>query len=146
MSYAEVGSFLNQFAYLSEKLVWDGYSLILTIPDHSYVLASTASQLKSKTKNTVTFEPSSWTAGSTVIDMSYTGSKTLQSLITSPLMFIVGNNPDQFPSNGQKGNYWYELIGQVSSTNALSLTDDATNLIKNTAVDEIKQEVILNVN
>lgn len=78
--------------------------------------------------------------------MTYNGQKTYTVPEQhNPIGFVIGNNASQYPSNGQKGDYWYELIGQVASTNALSLTDDATNLIKNIAVEEIKQEVILNV-
>lgn len=141
MSYAEVGSFLNQFAYSSWKLVWDGYNLVLTSTGNSQVLASKASQLKAKTKSTVTFEPSSWSAGSTTINMSYTGSKTLQSLITSPLTFVVGNSPDQFPANGQKGDYWYELIGSITSANALSLSSLSADTMRDISVEEIKKGV-----
>lgn len=141
MSYEEVGSFLNQFAYLSWKLVWDGYSLVLTSTGNSQVIASKASQLKAKTKSTVTFEPNSWSAGSTTINMSYTGSKTLQSLITSPVTFVVGNSPDQFPSNGQKGDYWYELIGSITSANALSLSALSADTMRDISVEEIKKGV-----
>lgn len=82
-----------------------------------------------------------------VVNLTFTKSGTyiVKNKVLNPVGFVIGNNANQYPSNGQKGDYWYELIGQVASTNTLSLTDDATNLIKNIAVEEIKREVILNV-
>lgn len=82
-----------------------------------------------------------------VLNTTFTKSGTyiIKNKVLSPVGFVIGNNASQYPTDGQKGDYWYELIGQVASTNALSLTDDATNLIKNIAVEEIKREVILNV-
>ena len=94
-------------------------------------------------ENTITFE----TGGSALTDkqMAFEGKKIVQSVITNPIGFVIGNNPEQYPTDGEKGGYWYELIGQITSTNALSLTDDVTNLVKDIAVEEIKQEVITNV-
>lgn len=94
-------------------------------------------------ENTITFV----TGGSPLPDkqMAFEGKKVVQSMITSPIGFVIGNNPEQYPTDGEKGGYWYELIGQITSTNALSLTDDVTNLVKDIAVQEIKQEVITNV-
>ena len=72
------------------------------------------------------------------------GTVILQPLKSNPLGFVIGDNADQYPNGGEKGGYWYELIGQITSTNALSLSDSAYDLTRDIAVEEIRNEVILN--
>ena len=75
---------------------------------------------------------------------SFNGTKTISAQPGTPLGFVISNNADQYPSGGEKGGYWYQLIGQITSTNALSLSDSAYDLTRDIAVEEIRNEVILN--
>ena len=79
-----------------------------------------------------------------VSNLAFTKSGTyvLKEKVLNPLGFIVGNNADQYPNSGEKGGYWYELIGQITSANALSLSDSAYDLTRDIAVEEIRNEVI----
>lgn len=78
------------------------------------------------------------------INFSFNGTKTIPAQPGTPLGFVIGNNADQYPNGGEKGGYWYELIGQITSENALSLSDSAYDVTRNIAVEEIRNEVILN--
>ena len=81
-----------------------------------------------------------------VVNLAFTKSGTyvLKEKVLNPLGFVIGNNADQYPNGGEKGGYWYELIGQITSTNTLSLSDSAYDLTRDIAVEEIRNEVILN--
>lgn len=74
-------------------------------------------------------------------DMSYSG---IKSFGENPIGFVIGNKSDQYPNNGIKSGYKYELIGQINSTNTLSLSDSAYDLTRDIAVEEIRKEVVLN--
>ena len=78
------------------------------------------------------------------LSFSFNGTKVISAQPGTPLGFVIGNNADQYPNGGEKGGYWYELIGQITSTNALSLSDSAYDLTRDIAVEEIRNEVILN--
>lgn len=76
------------------------------------------------------------------LSFSFNGTKIIPTQPGDPLGFIIGNNADQYPSNGEKSGYYYELIGQISSANVLSLSDSAYDLTRDVAVEEIRNEVI----
>lgn len=142
MSYAKINLFLNGFAVNSNRYIdANEYSIKLMDYGYSRFIASSESQLISKQKSIVTYENDSWTAGSSTYSMTYSGTKTVQDLVTNPVTFVVGNSPDQFPSNGQKGDYWYELIGSITSANALSLSSLSADTMRDISVEEIKKGV-----
>ena len=89
------------------------------------------------------FERTSWSSRNNYT-YTYPGTKIIQNGVFTPLTFVVGNNKGQYPSNGEKSGFWYELIGQITSTNALSLSDSAYDLTRDIAVEEVRNEVILN--
>ena len=155
MTVTEIMNFLNGFQgrYYSTPSTYVPYFTIfsnvnyLTLQyDSFYGYAIHDYELESKTRTEVVFSGGSSYRSDGSGTMYYQGEKKVSSLQLNPLGFVIGNNADQYPSSGEKGGYWYELIGQITSTNALSLSDSAYDLTRDIAVEEIRNEVILNVN
>lgn len=55
--------------------------------------------------------------------------------------FIVSDNPAAYPSNGQKGEYYYKLLASVSSANVMSLTNDALDTVQQDYRNRVETEV-----
>lgn len=75
----------------------------------------------------------------------YYGRKWLKHPELNPLCFVCANNLDLYPSYGEKSGYWYELIGSIESTQALSLSTLSADTMRDIAIEEVQQEVITNV-
>lgn len=69
------------------------------------------------------------------------GRVTLKESELNPLCFVCSNKADQFPENGEYGGYWYELIGSIESTQALSLSTLSADTMRDISVDEIQKGV-----
>lgn len=59
----------------------------------------------------------------------------------NPICFVCSNKAEQYPSNGVYNGYWYELIGTIESTNALSLSNLSADTMRNISVEEIQKGV-----
>lgn len=80
---------------------------------------------------------------STSFDFKYTGTKVIEGgTKDTPICFVCSNKADQYPSNGEYNGYWYELIGTIESTNALSLSTLSADTMRDIAIEEVQQEVI----
>ena len=41
--------------------------------------------------------------------------------------YVVSDNPNKYPNNGEQGNYYYELYGVANGTALISFTIDGTS-------------------
>lgn len=144
-TFSKICNFLNGFVVSTGTdgyyLTFNGSSLLWTNSSRSYYIATNGG-IVSQSGNVVIFEPSTWSAGAFTRAMQYTGTKNIQELITSPYCFVCSNKADQYPSNGEYNGYWYELIGTIESTNALSLSTLSADTMRDIAIEEVQQEVI----
>lgn len=151
MTVAEIMNFLNGFQgqYYSIPATHVPYFTIFSNTNylslqydsyHGYAIHDY--QFKSKTQTEVIFSGGSSYRSDGSGTMYYQGEKIASNLQLNPLGFVIGNNANQYPNGGEKGGYWYELIGQITSANALSLSDSAYDLTRDIAVEEIRNEVI----
>lgn len=135
-SYSNVFTF--QYTSIYSRLDW--------VYNHSSTLQNFAYSSNPFTANGNTLELYSDNSfsGITSIQMSYTGTKIISDIITKPIGFVVGMSEDLFPISGEKPGYWYELIGSIESTQALSLSTLSADTMRDIAIEEVQQEVITN--
>lgn len=72
---------------------------------------------------------------------NFTGDKILHDWELSLKDFVVSNNPNTYPADGVKGDYYYKLIGSVPQTTSYGITEALAASIKNDAVIEIQEEI-----
>lgn len=81
----------------------------------------------------------------TSIDGTYLYSGIKRYLISeesySPLKFVVSDKSGQYPTKGKQNGYYYELIGSIESTQALSLSTLSADTMRDISVDEIQKGV-----
>lgn len=67
---------------------------------------------------------------------------TIAGLKKTLLEFVVSDDSSTYPSNGMHTDgYYYELLGSVSSTNAMSLSDNALAAVQLNYREQIVEEV-----
>lgn len=80
-------------------------------------------------------------AGSNFFQMSFAGAKKVSDKVLNPIGFVTAMSSDTFPNDGEKGGHWYELIAQMESTNALSLSNLSADTMRDISVEEIQKGV-----
>ena len=86
------------------------------------------------------FERTDWSSRNNYT-YTYPGTKIIQNGVFTPVGFIVHNNSNAYPNGGEKDGYWYELIGQVTAANTLSLSENTIKTIQADYRDQIETEV-----
>lgn len=108
---------------------------------NSKLCISSPEQLQAKGSNYAVFLQPTGSLVLTSRPIMYTGTKIIQNLVANPLCFVCSNKADQYPSDGEYQGYWYELIGTIESTNALSLSNLSADTMRNISVEEIQKGV-----
>lgn len=139
---SDIPSFLEGFHYVwnpTPKLVINLGSLAYY--DDAYHIYGMGNTPTSISQNTVVFN-SDYGSGTGTLNMKYDGTKIVQSLVTSAIEFIVDDDPNAYPDGAvHTDGYYYELLGQVSSANIMSLSDNALATVQQDYRDTIETEV-----
>lgn len=78
----------------------------------------------------------------TTYDYIFNGTKKVKKATPgTAIEFIISDNPNQFPANDEQDGYYYQLIGSISSTNAMSLSDNALAVVQQDYRNQIITEV-----
>ena len=72
---------------------------------------------------------------------AYPGACIMRPWKLQPKDFVISNNPDAYPSDGRKQGYYYQLFGQATATQTLSLAPRLFNDVKDLSIREVRMEV-----
>lgn len=137
---ADLKNFFNGFTNGTQYFYLSGSVLVFQINSGYY---QSIESITVNSANSVTMVMSSGFDGyGTTYTLSYSGKKTVQELSVNTIGFVVSNDSSDYPSAGEHTDgYYYELIGSVSSTNIMSLSDNALMTVQQDYRNTIETEV-----